>query len=32
MFRSELKKPLNQIDVLFKLNYFKLKLYLILNI
>jgi hypothetical protein len=32
MFRSGLEKPLNQIDILFKLNYFKLKFYLILTI
>jgi hypothetical protein len=32
MFRSGLEKPLNQIDILFKFNYFKLKFYLILTI
>jgi hypothetical protein len=32
MFRSGLEKPLNQNCILFKLNYFKLKFYLILTI
>jgi hypothetical protein len=32
MFCSGLEKPLNQIGILFKLNYFKLKFYLILTI
>jgi hypothetical protein len=32
MFCSGLQKPLNQIGILFKLNYFKLKFYLILTI